>query len=237
MQRCGSVQPHPQQQRVIAGHAEQAQPDHQHAGDRTATERHVHGGTEAMACGFGGAYVGPHRHVHADVAGRTGQHRTDREPDRGVPAEEDADQHEQHRAGDADGEVLAVEVGARAFLDGGGDFLHPGIARRLPEDPACRHDAVENRENGAEQRQRKPITFQHVPSRVMDGIQLTDEPHHAGHNGLQRWTNPFRPYPVIKRVALFSNPWCPRVCSEIIAPAQRLRRTAQRSPDPRRTRL
>ena len=30
-----------------------------------------------------------------------------------------------------------------------------------------------------------------------------------GHNGLQPWTNPFRPCPVFKRVAVFSNPWWP----------------------------
>ena len=38
--------------------------------------------------------------------------------------EHDQDDH----ADDADGGVLAVQVGAGAFLDGGGDFLHAGGA-------------------------------------------------------------------------------------------------------------
>ncbi|MNI28247.1 hypothetical protein D3C73_820150 [compost metagenome] len=146
-------QAQPQQQCVVAGHAEQAQADHQHAGDRTAAERNVHRRTDAMARGLCGAYVGAHRHVHADVARCAGQHRTDREADRGVPAQEDADQHEQHHAGDADGQVLAVEVGARAFLDGRGDGDHAFIAGGLAQDPARRDDSVQDRENGAAQRQ------------------------------------------------------------------------------------
>jgi hypothetical protein len=32
----------------------------------------------------------------------------------------------QHDADQPDGRVLAVEIGLRAFLDGAGNFLHPG---------------------------------------------------------------------------------------------------------------
>ncbi|MNN33538.1 hypothetical protein D3C81_1473000 [compost metagenome] len=131
MQVVGLAQAQPLQQHVVTGHAQQAEPDHQHAGDRTAPERHVHRRAHAFACSLGSAHVGAYRHVHADVAGRTGQHRTNGEANGGVPTEEDADQYEQHHADDGDGQVLAVEIGPRTFLDGGGDFLHAGIAGRL----------------------------------------------------------------------------------------------------------
>ena len=48
-----------------------------------------------------------------------------------VPAERRTpDDHEQHHADDGDGGVLAIEIGLGAGLDGRGDFLHAGIARR-----------------------------------------------------------------------------------------------------------
>ena len=103
-------------------------------------------GPMPRARGFGGAHVGAHRDVHADVAGRARQHRADQEADRGVPVEEEADQHEQHHAGDGDRRVLAVEVGAGAFLDRAGDLLHAFVAGGLRADPARGDDAVENRE-------------------------------------------------------------------------------------------
>ncbi|KAG1433894.1 hypothetical protein G6F57_021864 [Rhizopus arrhizus] len=113
----------------------------------------VHRRADAVACGLGGAHVGAYRHVHADVARRAGQHRTHCESNGGVPAEEDADQHEQHYAGDADRQVLAVEVGTCAFLDRGGDRDHAFIAGGLAQDPARRDDSEQDRENGAAQRQ------------------------------------------------------------------------------------
>jgi hypothetical protein len=87
-----------------------------------ATERDIHRRADARARGFGGADIGAHRHVHADVARRAGQDRADQEADRRMPAEEDADDHAQHDACDADRHVLAVEVGAGAFLDRAGDL-------------------------------------------------------------------------------------------------------------------
>ena len=60
---------------------------------------------------------------------------------------------EQHHAGDADGQVLTVEVGTRTFLDRGGDRNHALIAGGLAQDPARRDDSEQDRENGAAQRQ------------------------------------------------------------------------------------
>ena len=99
---------HVQQHEVVAGDAEQPQADHQHAGDRAALERDVHRRAHAASRGLGGAHVGAHRDVHADVAGRAREHRADEEADGGRPVEEDADEHEQHGAGDRDRRVLAV---------------------------------------------------------------------------------------------------------------------------------
>ena len=70
------------------------------------------------------ADVGAHRDVHADEAGGAGQDRADREADRDQPAEQQADDHEDHDADDADGGVLALEIGLRALAHGGGDLLH-----------------------------------------------------------------------------------------------------------------
>src|SRR5690606_8635132 len=97
----------------------------------------------------------------ADVAGRAGQDRADRETDRRVPAQEEADQDEEDDARDRDRRVLAVEVSARAFLDRAGDLLHAFVARRLPVDPAGREDPIENRDDGAGERQPQTILLEH----------------------------------------------------------------------------
>jgi hypothetical protein len=47
-------------------------------------------------------------------------------------------------ADNGDGGVLPLQIGLRAFLDGGGDFLHSGIARRRTEHLAAGHEAVDD---------------------------------------------------------------------------------------------
>ena len=74
-----------------AGDAEQAETDHEQAGDRAAAERDRERLVQTRARRLGGAHVRAHRDVHADVAGRTGEDRADREAERGRPAER---QHE-----------------------------------------------------------------------------------------------------------------------------------------------
>ncbi len=120
----------------VAGHAQQAQAHDQHAGDGAALEADVQRGVKAFGGGLRGTHVGAHRDEHADEAGQAGQGRTDGEADGGRPADGKADQHEQNHADDGDGPVLAAQIGSRAFLDGGGDFLHAGIAGILFNDPA-----------------------------------------------------------------------------------------------------
>ena len=96
---------------------------------------------ERLGGRLSGAHVGAHRHVHADEAGRARQHRADREADRDQPAERQADDEEDDDADHADGGVLALEIGLRAFAHGGGNFLHPGVPASAAHDrsrsPRC----------------------------------------------------------------------------------------------------
>jgi hypothetical protein len=163
VQRVLGGQAHALQDQVVTRDAEQAEAHDQHAGDGAATERDIHCRADARACGFGGADVGAHRHVHADVARRAGEDRADQEADRRIPPEEDADDDAQHDACDADRHVLAVEVGAGAFLDRAGDLLHALVAGGTAVDPGRGPQAIENRDDGARQRQDQTVLLQHEP--------------------------------------------------------------------------
>jgi hypothetical protein len=145
MQGMRALVAHVQQHAVVPGNAEQGEPDHQHAGDRTPTESHGEGRRKAASGGLCGTNVGTNRNVHADVAGGPGEDRPHREPDARSPVEEDTDKKQEDDADSADGGVLAVEVCACAFLDGRGDLLHSFVARRPGKHPADRKRAVQNR--------------------------------------------------------------------------------------------
>ena len=132
--------------------AQQAQADHQHAGDRAALEGDVERRADALGGGLRGAHVGAHRDVHADEAAGARQHRAEHEADGGGAVEEDADQDGQHHADDGDGLVLPRQVGGRALLDRAGDFLHAGIAGVLAQDPAALDEAVDDGGQAAGQR-------------------------------------------------------------------------------------
>src|SRR5207247_10641016 len=54
---------------ILRGDSEQAETDHHEAGDRATTERDLQRLVQSAARGFGGAHVGAHGDVHADVAG------------------------------------------------------------------------------------------------------------------------------------------------------------------------
>ena len=72
---------------VIAGDAQQAEADHQHAGDRAGAEGDIQAGGKATLGGLRGADIGAHRDVHADIAGRGRQHGADDEADGDVDAQ------------------------------------------------------------------------------------------------------------------------------------------------------
>ena len=142
-----------QQKPVEAGDAEQPEPDDEHAGDRAAAERDRERFVQARARGFGRAHVRAHRHVHPDVSRKAGEDRSDGESTRGGAPQRPPDDDEQEQADDTDRQVLAIEVGLRAGLDGSGDLAHPVVAGGLRHDPSDRHDAIGDRGNGADQRE------------------------------------------------------------------------------------
>src|SRR6187551_27699 len=73
----------------------------------------------------------------------------------------EADDEEQDDADQRNGHVLAPQVGAGAFLDGGGDLLHFFVAGRLRDDPS-RHDQSVNNGNGStRQRQLQTVVLKH----------------------------------------------------------------------------
>ena len=142
-----------QQEPVEAGDAEQTEPDDEHPRDRSTAERHRERLVQSGARRLGRAHVRAHGDVHPDVAGEAGEEGADRETARRRAAERPPDDDEQHEADDADGQILAIEVRLRAGLDRRGDFAHPVVAGRLRHDPADRHGAIDDRGNGADERE------------------------------------------------------------------------------------
>jgi len=133
-----------EQDGVEAGYTEQAQSDHQHAGDGATAEGDLQGGVEAVIGRLGGADIGAYRHVHADVAGQPREHGADSEAGRRRPVDKKADQHQQHDARHADRGVLPVQVGFGAILYGSSDFLHSTAASRFGQYPFRGHDAIQD---------------------------------------------------------------------------------------------
>ena len=147
----------------VAGDAEQREADDQQAGDRAALEGGVERRRHAAASGLGHACVRAHRDVHADEAGRAGEHAADDEADAG----RDAAGHERHddreRNGDAgDDRVLAVQVGLGALLDGAGDLLHPLVAGGERQQTLGHERPVEDRGARADQRDQDAVVGQEV---------------------------------------------------------------------------
>ena len=146
---------------VVAGHPENAETDHQHAGDGAAAEGDLKGGIDAVVGRLRGAHVCPHGDVHADVAGEPGQDRAHRETARGRPIEEHTEHDEQDHAHDRDGGVLPVQIGPRPRLNGGGDFLHPRVTGGLLQYPLHGEGAVEDRENAGTDSQKEGVIKGH----------------------------------------------------------------------------
>ena len=97
---------------VVAGDADQGEPDDEHAGDRAAAEGDVERLGDAAAGRLGDAGVGADRDVHADVAGGGREQAADREADRDADVLQRDQDDEQDHADAGDRRVLAVEVRA-----------------------------------------------------------------------------------------------------------------------------
>ena len=158
LRQAGRARRH--QQPVEQGHAQQAQADHQHAGDRAALEGHVQGLVDAQGGRLRRAHIRPHRDIHADEAAGARQHGADQKAQRRMQAKQRIDGDQQHHAHKRDGAVLARQVGGRALLDGQGNFLHARVAGILAQDPATRHQTVNDCDHAAGYR--KPQTGCHI---------------------------------------------------------------------------
>ena len=129
----------------IDGHAEEREAGDEHAGDRAGAESDLEARCQAAARGLRGPHIGPHRHGHADEAGRGGQDGADGEADGNGEAEEPGAKGEDQDTDNGDRRVLAGEVGGRALLDRLGDLLHAGVAGVGGENGPGRPDAISNR--------------------------------------------------------------------------------------------
>ena len=85
------------QQQVVAGDAEQPEPDDEQAGDGARFERDVERRLEAVLGRSGGTHVGADGDVHADEAGRCRQTGADEEAEGAAPAELVVEAEQQER--------------------------------------------------------------------------------------------------------------------------------------------
>ena len=133
--------------------AEEREAGDQQAGDRAGAERELKPAGERTDRRLRGAHVGAHRNVHADETRGARQNGADREADADQPAEEIADDHEDHDADDGDRGVLPPQIGLRALVHGRGDLLHllaagVGLHHRIggPDGVGDRQHAAQNDE-------------------------------------------------------------------------------------------
>ena len=151
---------------VVAGDAEQAEADDEDARDGAALEGDVEGLAETGAARLGDARVGAHRDVHADVARDGREHGADDEAERDLPAEvvrpDAGDQQDRgdDDGDDADGAVLAVEVGGRTLLDRRLDLAHALVAGRLSQHPAREVRAVGHGQQATDQGEEHVVLHQ-----------------------------------------------------------------------------
>src|SRR6185369_3116833 len=147
------------QGQVVTGHAQQAETNHQHAGDGAPLEGNIESFLDAAFCGLCGADIGPYRHEHADEAGQPGKKRADGEADSGFCSKccEKSDKH--NSADNGDNCVLALHVGACPLLNGCGNLFHTVISLRQCKNPVCRDDSVGNSCCGADQSKVDSVLF------------------------------------------------------------------------------
>ena len=122
---------------VVAGDAEQAEPDDEQAGDRSRGKRDTQRRRDTLLRCLGGPDVRADRNVHPDEAGGRREDGADQEAERRPPPQvvPEADDQEEDDRDESDRRVLAAEVGGRTLLDGLGDCLHPLGSGREPEEP------------------------------------------------------------------------------------------------------
>ena len=149
---------HHQQDAVEAGNPQQTQANHQHAGDRTAAECDLHGRIDTVMSRFGSTHIRANRNIHSNVTGKTGENRTDSKANGCRDVQEEGYNRQHHDAHHADGGVLAIEIGARAFLNCGCNFVHSFVAGRFGQDPLHGYHTVTDGNQCAEQRKYQAVS-------------------------------------------------------------------------------
>ncbi len=149
---------------VVAGDAQEAEPDDEESGDRAGAERDLERGLQSLARSLGRPDVRAHGDVHADEAGRRREHRADEEAERGAPAElvVEAEQEERHDRDDCDRRVLLAQVRRGAFLDRGRDLLHALVPGRLLQQPPRQVQPVQDRHGSAREREPDGVVNEEV---------------------------------------------------------------------------
>src|SRR6266849_10889048 len=139
--------------RVIARDTQHSEAHDEKARDRAAAKSERQRLVEPDPGSLRGAHVGANRDIHSDIAGRPRQDRTERESPSGRPSEtrNEADHQEQDYADDAEGGVLAVQVGHGARLNSLRDLAHAVVASRLLQDPGYLPAAVGERRRPADE--------------------------------------------------------------------------------------
>ena len=128
MQRSG-------EEHKVQRDAEKREASNQKAGDGAGAEGELKAAGKRGGGGLRGAHIGSHRYVHANKAGGAREDRADRKAHGHQPAEENADDDENHHADHGDGGVLPPQIGLRTLADRRGNFLHlgaTGIRRAVP---------------------------------------------------------------------------------------------------------
>jgi len=138
------------QKAEIAGDAEQRETGHQKPGHRARAESDVEAAGQRLGGGLRRAHVGAHRNVHADEARRARQNCADREAGGDGPREQQSKRDEDDDADARNRGVLPPQIGLRAFADCARDLLHALRAGVGRHDAADGVDAVDDRQQSAE---------------------------------------------------------------------------------------
>ncbi len=138
------------QEHEVERHAEQRETGDQKAGNGAGAEREFKSAGKRTGRRLRRADIGAHGNVHADKAGGARQDGANGEAERDQPAEEIADDEEDHDANDGDRGVLPPQIGLRALADGGRNLAHLLVAGIGAKYGGGGPDGVNERQNATE---------------------------------------------------------------------------------------
>jgi hypothetical protein len=134
----------PGQEPEEARNRQQGQSRHQHAGDRPGTKGQRQTRLQPALRGGGGAHIRAHRDIHTDEARRARQYRAQHEATGADSAQSAPDDGRDDHADYRYGGILALEIGLRALLNGGGNVAHLRVARRRAQNLTTGDETVDD---------------------------------------------------------------------------------------------